>query len=175
MIRNLHFIKAEPSISTQLVPGSGSQVQREDASGQMRPTGEVIGGKYTRVAEKGEYTHVQVRSEDVKSFMSTIAWYIEEPDIYFPMKPKAAGVDIVEIEIPGRFSPALTLDNVTEMISNWRLLSGHFLKFEDIFSEKHMSKWLIPAMNHLLNKATNKESGNMKWIREVLRIQTNHR
>ena len=167
-MKNLRFIKAEPSVNTSLVPGTGSAVQREDAFGNMRQTGQIIGGKYERTADKREWSKLQFLAKDQLFVVNALSWHCIDPDCYFSiLNPKTVGNDILEAELKGRFSPRPKLEDVCEMVESYKLLANHFLKYMDIYDSKHDHKWIIPSLDYLINKRTSLPG----WVAKTIELR----
>jgi len=155
----------------QRVEGTGSEILREDANGNQCETGIFAGAKYINQPDRSEYTKLEIKKKDLGDFSKAISWACVDEDNFFPVtKFKEAGGGVVIVDVPGRFTPVITHEEISEICEDYDLLSGHFLSYMDVFNKNSLKCFLIPALNYLIQKSFGQNCELEPWVARVIEL-----
>lgn len=154
-MRNLVFVRARGG--TIFEPKDVENVFIDNEQGAVC-RGQQIVKSYKKSADKSEYSMINIRKEDIQDASAALNW-ASNGSFEFPINPSNAGLPqadgTLEAEVPGRFSPTISSNDISLIIQDWKTLSPHYPKFQDIFRSGHMNqKFLESYLDFLLNTQT---------------------
>lgn len=183
MIKNLRFVRAaEGQVIFTPKPGATIKVTT-DEQGHLKP-GPTIVTAYDRKADRSEFSVIRMRREDATDFISAVSWASEDmidftlqryetgkfgASVPVPLESKNG---LIEVTVPGRFSPSLTPDDIQEIVTDWKLLSVHFDHRREIFKSVLPGSVTEQLFYYLLDKLDRKRDAKLEsWIERFLQLR----
>ena len=126
-------------------------------------------GGHTREQDRSEWTTLHLRRSDLNECMEALKWAcLDSVDFFF--NPPDDRAEIIHVEIPGRFSPELSTNDISELVRDWQILQGHYPNYADVF--KSISGKLAETLFcYLIDKAEGKPVELEPWAKRVLELK----
>ena len=144
MIKNLKFEPAQPG-KLSLVPRKISHAY-EDNQGKLRRIADIVEGGYNSVPDKSDHSKMTVYREDLPLMVSGLNWIsaanggCDFSTTKFITDNRTGQTrvvnyetDLVEIEVPGIFTPSPSPEEIHEVVETYKLLNSRYPVFLDIF------------------------------------------
>ena len=127
-----------------------------------------VAQKFRTVPDMSDRTVLRIYKEDLADFVSAVQWRTGQSEINISTQPfeiSARGSSIpVKLEreenfillpVFGTFQPELSADDIHEIVKDWRLLSGAFPTYQNIFTIKTAeNRFAAALLDHLIETQT---------------------
>lgn len=168
-MKNLRFQEASNNIN--LIPYGVTPRMEDNSDGRgLRQVGVMVQG-YTRQLDRNEWTKLQIRKEDLNDCLQALQWSCGDLLDFVFTPIKSPNSSIAEIHLPGRFIPTLTIENVAQIVADYRLLSREYARRQDIFSQKSNENLSTILFNYLLDKVEGRSAELPEWTHRALDIR----
>lgn len=128
------------------------------------------GGK-TRIADRSEWTSLRVKKVEADSLLEALNWIcIDQLDFFVDPQPTEKP-DIVEVAIPGRFSSPLSEADISQIISDYKLLNEHYPNYSSLLKPGLDNKVTEVIVYYLYDKTTGEQAELPAWVARVIEIK----
>lgn len=127
-------------------------------------------GVRQRIIDKSEWQHLRVRKDDAGILYAVLQWSSSSTDLLdFAFNPRpTADPNVHEVLIQGRFDPELNKEIISQLVSDWKLLSPHFATRADVLKPELPGKVVEILLKHLLN---GKQKPLPEWVMRMLKLR----
>lgn len=191
-MKNLRFNHSENSM--KLVPRRIETQLSDNGDGVLRKSPIVRDG-YKAVPDDNDRQILKVRKEDLEHVVPALRWRtgqgeVDFSTVRFEVDKKTGQSKIIphtnkicEIRLPGNFTPSLSVEDVSEIVQDFKLLGEKFPVYRDIFKKKigenalqtGLIAWILEAQREIIASLPESKRENITkmpaWIARVLELR----